>query len=164
MLLILLSNQCLMSSLNQFQSCLVLGLDFRDKSVVLFLKSWYLKFVPLVSCTTFFTQSRDICGIVLLVVSNSLLVRNLALLQVCLELNVPCSLLFVQLFQFLLKSTELISDLNTMGLLLIFEIISVFSSQSTDISIFCIKLGNVVLLLYQSFLGKCFDCLVVIPP
>jgi len=106
----------------------VLGLDFRDESVVLFLKSRYLKLVPIVSCTTFVTQTCDIGGIVLLKIGNSLLVRNFALLQICLVLNVSFGLFFVQLFQLLLLGTYHISDLNTVSLLLVFQIISVFSS------------------------------------
>ena len=141
----------------------MLGLDFRDESVVLFLKSRYLKLVPIISCTTFITQTCDIGGIVLLKIGNSLLVRNFAMLQICLVFNVSFSLFFVQLFQLLLLGTYHISDFDAMSLLLIFEIISVFSSQSIDFCIFCIKLSYVVLLLSLSFLSECFDCLVVIP-
>ena len=51
-----------------------------------------------------------------------------------------------------------------MGLLLIFDIVSVFGCQRTDLSIFCVQLSNIVLLLGQSFLSKGSDCLVVIAP
>jgi hypothetical protein len=74
----------------------MLSLNFLDKSFVIFLECENLKFVPLVSCPTFITQPRNIGGIILLEISDCFLVSNLALLNVCLKLNISLNLLFIQ--------------------------------------------------------------------
>ena len=164
MLLNHLSYQSLIFCLCLLQSHFVLSLNILNKRIVLFLESRNLKFVPFISCSTLITQPPNISGITLLKFSNRFLVSYFALLNVRLKLKVSLILLFTQLFQFQLLSTQQVSDLNLICLLLILQIISVFLRQCTYVSILCVQLSDQILLLSHSLLSQIFDSLAVIAP